>query len=167
MVTRCPHCREELLGAVNRCWKCGQSIDDTVAGSAAVVIPDDPDQPLDAVVMNAGSSAQGMACPQRVRQHTGTSQQIDARRAGQMAMGGTVASLVLGVFAVFISLVWPPAALIGVLGLGMGLWGLYSPRRGWALVGMLLCCLAVGIGTVGAARHISSRLQPTAAGSTP
>ena len=71
-----------------------------------------------------------------------------------MAMGGTVASLVLGVFAAILSAIWPPAALIAVLGLIMGIWGLSSPRRNWALVGMLLCCLAIGLGSFGVAKGI-------------
>jgi hypothetical protein len=79
---------------------------------------------------------------------------IDARRVGIMAMGGTVASLVLGVFAAILAGIWPPAALIAVLGLIMGIWGLSSPRRNWALVGMLLCCLAIGVGTFGVAKSI-------------
>jgi hypothetical protein len=39
------------------------------------------------------------------------------------------------------------AAIVGLVGLLMGLWGIYSPRRGWALVGMLLCALSMGWGT--------------------
>jgi hypothetical protein len=81
-----------------------------------------------------------------------TAEIIEARRSGQMAMGGTVASIVLGVLAAGFSLLWPPAAIIAVLGLCMGIWGLYSPRRSWALVGMLICCLAIGIGMYGGAR---------------
>ena len=26
MAVHCSHCREELMGAVNRCWRCGQPI---------------------------------------------------------------------------------------------------------------------------------------------
>jgi hypothetical protein len=71
-----------------------------------------------------------------------------------MAMGGTVASIVLGLFAACFALIWPPAAIIAVLGLVMGIWGLYSPRRNWALVGMLICCLAIGIGMYGGVRAL-------------
>jgi hypothetical protein len=41
----------------------------------------------------------------------------------------------------------------------MGIWGLSSPRRNLALVGMLICCLAIGIGAVGVARNISTYLK--------
>ena len=76
-----------------------------------------------------------------------------------MAMGGTVTSLVLGLCAVVLALFWPPAAIIAVLGLAMGIWGLSSPRRNLALVGMLICCLAIGIGAYGVARGISVAIQ--------
>src|SRR5205823_9574328 len=88
------------------------------------------------------------------RRALSTAEMIEARRAGIMAMGGTVASLVLGLFAAVLAAIWPPAAIIAVLGLVMGIWGLSSPRRNWALVGMLLCCLAIGLGTFGMARRI-------------
>ncbi len=74
-------------------------------------------------------------------------------------MGGTVTSLVLGIFAATLAIFWPPVALVAVLGLAMGLWGLSSPRRNLALVGMLLCCLAIGIGAYGIARNISIAMQ--------
>jgi hypothetical protein len=76
-----------------------------------------------------------------------------------MAMGGTVASLVLGVFAALLGMLWPPAALIAILGLAMGIWGLSSPRRNLALVGMLICCLAIGIGAFGGARALYIQVQ--------
>lgn len=88
-----------------------------------------------------------------------TGELIDARRAQMMAMGGTVTSLFLGIFAAILALFWPPAALVAVLGLGMGIWGLSSSRRNLALVGMLLCCLAIGIGAYGMARNISIAMQ--------
>ena len=88
-----------------------------------------------------------------------TAELIDARRSGIMAMGGTVTSLLLGISATVLAFVWPPAAIIAIVGLGMGLWGLSSPRRNLALVGMLLCCLAIGIGTFGMARRISIEMQ--------
>jgi hypothetical protein len=93
-----------------------------------------------------------------------TAAAVDARRHGIMAMGGTVTSLALGLFAVFLSLLWAPAAIIAVLGLIMGVWGLYSPRRNLALIGMLLCCLAIGIGAYGGAQWLVIRIksqQPT------
>jgi hypothetical protein len=126
-----------------------------------------PGQPLEAIIVDelavpAGSpfgpggpttlpSATPRISSSRV---ASTAELIEARRAGLMAMGGTVTSLVLGVFSAILAAFWPPAAIVAVLGLIMGIWGLSSPRRNLALVGMLLCCLAIGFGTFGMARRI-------------
>jgi hypothetical protein len=60
--------------------------------------------------------------------------------------GGAVAAMVLGIFGVIIAPFRFEGAIVGTLGLVMGIWGLYSPRRGWALFGLILCCLAIGLG---------------------
>src|SRR5690349_689714 len=176
MAVRCSKCGEELLGAVNRCWKCGQTfalhpeMDGTPPvrtepapasgqkGSGVFVGPGPPIQqsviptktpdPLTVAASSAPVVPPTVTTwtprPLPPRRAT-TAEMIEARRAGQMAMGGTVASIVLGILAAGFSVLWPPAAIIAVLGLCMGIWGLYSPRRNWALIGMLICCLAIGI----------------------
>jgi hypothetical protein len=168
MPVRCSKCGEELLGAVNRCWKCGQALalhPETdgrppvrAQGSAsqqtplaATVLDNDQTQ-----VVAALPAAPAKAATYRQPQ---TSEIVDARRASMMAMGGTVASIVLGIFAALLALLWPPAAIIAVLGLVMGIWGLRSPRRNLALVGMLLCCLAIGLGAFGGARALYVHVQ--------
>ena len=176
MSVRCSKCGEELLGAVNRCWKCGQTFAQRpeIDGRPPVRAEAAPagKQPLDAIVVDesAAGSSSGLRSPAAAvtpaavprtipsRRPT-TADLIDARRAGMMAMGGTVASLVLGVFAALLAIAWPPAAIIAVLGLVMGIWGLHSPRRNLALVGMLLCCLAIGLGTYGLARNVYIYVQ--------
>jgi hypothetical protein len=154
VAVHCSKCGEELLGAVNRCWRCGQTYaisPNTPASSPGT----SNEQPLGAVVVeNPGTELTYKAA----RRQT-TAELIDARKAGMMAMGGTVTSLVLGLLATLLALVWPPAAIIAIIGLGMGIWGLSSPRRNLALVGMLLCCLAIGIGTFGIARQVSIAIQ--------
>ena len=176
MAVRCSKCGEVLLGAVNRCWKCGQTfalrpeIDGRppVRSEASIA----SEQPLEAIVVEPAAdkpatvAASGspalpasplpvpVATPRFIQPRRATTAElIDARRSGMMAMGGTVASLVLGVFAAALAVFWPPAAMIAVLGLVMGIWGLYSPRRNWALLGMLMCCLAIGFGAYGVARN--------------
>jgi hypothetical protein len=84
---------------------------------------------------------------------------VDARRHSLMAMGGTVASLVLGVFALIIAPFRFEAAVIAVIGLFMGIWGLYSPRRGLALAALLLCCLGIAIGTYTGMRALYFRIK--------
>jgi hypothetical protein len=130
------------------------------------VVVADATQVLEARVLEPGEPAPAPLpappmplAPATLPQRPPTSELVDRRRAAMMAMGGTVASLVLGVFAAVLGLVWPPAALIAVLGLAMGIWGLSSPRRNLALIGMLICCLAVGIGAFGGVRALYLKVQ--------
>lgn len=175
MTVRCSKCGEELLGAVNRCWKCGQmfALRPEIDGRPPVRSPAAPAQePIPAIIVDsavpgaaaalpvepspAGGHVISVPAPRVVlpRRNT-TAEMIEAHRLRMMAMGGTVASIVMGVFAALLATVWPPVAIVAVLGLLMGIWGLYSPRRNWALVGMLLCCLAIGIGTYGGVRRLN------------
>ena len=169
MPVHCSKCGEELLGAVNRCWKCGQTfaLPPEMNGRppVQVAVAVTSSQPLEAIIVDelavpAGSpfrpiASLPIASPRMAQSRlSSTAELIEARRAGLMAMGGTVTSLVLGLFSAILSAFWPPAAIVAVLGLIMGIWGLSSPRRNWALVGMLLCCLAIGFGTFGMARRI-------------
>jgi len=153
---------------VNRCWKCGQKfalhpeIDGRPPVRAASMAGGG--QPVEAIVVEQGalppSGVVPVAAPRWVQPgRPSTGDVIDARRASMMAMGGTVTSIVLGVFAAVFAIIWPPAAAIAVLGLAMGVWGLSSQRRNWALVGMLLCCLAIGIGTYGLMRSAYIYMQ--------
>ncbi|HEX5106099.1 MAG TPA: hypothetical protein VFV87_19905, partial [Pirellulaceae bacterium] len=168
---------EELLGAVNRCWKCGQVFvrRPEADGLPPVRMERAPAaaEPLEAIVLDdgpAGGEATGSATttavaaspveppvaprvaplvqyvPKPIAPPVSTAQVVEARRKGMMAMGGTIAAILLGVFALILSFFRAEAAVIALLGLCMGIWGLYSPRRSWALVGVLLCCLAIGLG---------------------
>jgi hypothetical protein len=130
--------------------------------TAAPPISEAGDQPVDVEIAKIAareSARSNDGAGQRPAPRLTTAEVIDARRAGMMAMGGTVTSLVLGIFSAVFAVFWPPAAVVAVLGLAMGLWGLSSPRRNLALVGMLLCCLAIGIGAYGFARSISIAMQ--------
>jgi len=84
---------------------------------------------------------------------------VDSIRNSNMAMGGTVGAVVLGGFALALSPFRFEAALIAALGLAMGIWGLSSPRRNWALAAMLLCCLAIGVGAYTGVRQLYFYLQ--------
>jgi hypothetical protein len=174
MSARCAKCGEELLGAVNRCWKCGQTfaLRPEMDGRPPVrspLPPTDPSQPLDAVVLDdaAATAASPPATVPSTAAHPSavaaygtkqraisTADRIDAQRKSQMAMGGTVGSFVLALFALAVALFRFEAALIALLGLVMGIWGLYSPRRNVALVAMLLCCLAIGLGSYTGVRQL-------------
>jgi len=177
MAVRCSKCGEELLGAVNRCWKCGQmfALRPEIDGRppvraeptapaelpiAAIVAEHDQGQPAAAVAAPARPSVVPVSRPPYVQPRKATTAElIDARRSGMMAMGGTVASLVLGVLSIGLAALWAPAGVIAILGLVMGIWGLYSPRRNLALTGMLLCCLGIGVAAYRTANYVYIQVQ--------
>jgi hypothetical protein len=179
MAVHCAKCGEELMGAVNRCWKCGQVFArrPEMDGLPPVRMERPPaaGEPLEAIVLDdtpagdggeharaapvavAAPPAAGFPLPPPVAPTVqfipkpivappSTSQMIEARRHSLMAMGGTVGAIAVGIFALILALFRFEAAIVGLIGLGLGLWGLHSPKRNWALVGLLLCCLAIGLG---------------------
>jgi hypothetical protein len=60
--------------------------------------------------------------------------------------GGAVAALVLGAMSLIFSFFTWLAIFTALIGLVMGIWGLYSTRRGSAIIGVLLCCVALAFG---------------------
>jgi hypothetical protein len=183
MTVRCTKCGEELLGAVNCCWKCGQAfalrpeidgrppvrpagpptaepaleaeviedatVDQLAAATPVAVAAQVQPMPMTAVPAHPPVAARVIAPPK-----VSTADFINAQRASLTAMGGTAAAFVLGVFALGIGLFGFWGAPIALLGLVMGIWGLYSPRRGWALAAMLVCCLAIGLSSYTGARQL-------------
>ena len=201
MAVRCAHCGEELLGAVNRCWKCGKQFiaRPTVEGLPPVRLEAQGAQaePLEAIVLDdlpvenrlsagaATASAASTAMPAVATTSTPPPRQdspsavgppprltpsrpalpnsfkpspslnrLPPPRPNLAALGGAVASLIVGVFGVVLAPFRYEAAIIGLIGLLMGVWGVYSPRRGVALLGMFLCCLAIALGTYTGIRSV-------------
>jgi len=62
------------------------------------------------------------------------------------SVGGSIAALVLGILSLIASFYTAGAVITAIIGLFMGIWGLYSARRGPAILGILLCCTAIAIG---------------------
>jgi hypothetical protein len=206
MTVRCAHCGEELLGAVNRCWKCGQQFvaRPTIDGlppvrietpAAAAVVSTAGSEPLEARVLDDLPSAAltettvlvigdrppaatqeappAGALPTAIAVSESPPQSIFPPppnplstpspykppltfpamhryvppRPNIAALGGAYSALLLGIFALCLAPFRWEAAIVAFVGLLAGIWGIYSPRRGWALVGMLLCALAMGWGT--------------------
>ncbi|MBW3597765.1 MAG: hypothetical protein KY475_10880 [Planctomycetes bacterium] len=189
----CAHCGEELLGSVNRCWKCGRAF---VAEHNPDNLPPVRRRPIPlelvnrtreellapkaepaAVAVTAASGGEGQAAIEAVivggessesagastDQTTPTAASAPTRPATQSApyyttppqpaypvnagaTGGAIAALVLGVMSLLaIRFIAPGALLVAILGVAMGVWGLHSDRRGAALVGLVLCCLAMAL----------------------
>ncbi len=206
MKARCANCGEELLGAVNRCWRCGTEVATaTVEADLPPIrqIPPIRSAPVAAIGHgNAGADAAGEqqaenaaspgAEPTEPNSATGqppipsaanssavsdaeneiipvaelrdgpTSQAkrvaatfpaarrgaaktASVRSAYGANTGGAVASLCLGVLSFLFSYFTWMALIPAIVGLAMGIWGLYSMRRGLALAGVVLCCLALAI----------------------
>ena len=197
MARFCTNCGEELLGAVNRCWKCGDEVL-TRGGFAtptgpniplAEVVPDSPEstdeawgddqqavpptqeeadqseaevvlgdlqdkaivgdvvpgEPLE--VIEAETVAPSVVEPPQpdyaAKDHVA---EITRYPLHMAAGGGAVASLILGLIG-FGSAFWIPegGVLIGLLGIAMGAWGLYSQFRGWAAAGLTVCVLSFAL----------------------
>lgn len=198
MAVHCSHCGEELLGAVNRCWKCGKAFaaQPTAEGlppvrrvplTAAPETPESTEPLVQAELAGVASSGEQPASAtdavgRPVRSGTpfsaeSTPKAVSAaavplsplpadslRRAtpalpNTTAMGGTIGAIVLGLFALVLAPFRAEAALVAMIGMVMGLWGLYSPRRAWALVGLLICCLAIGIASYTGAKALNVLLN--------
>lgn len=187
----CPQCGEPLMGAVNRCWKCGidlraesrpgmppvsrNSFEPLVvaeladekpveAAAAPLVAPPVPDPTEPAVgaespllefgpsgsLLRRGSpfaAGSMLLPPQQSPEFSGASRRLPPTlQQAHAASGGAIAALVLGIFGICLAPIRFEGAIVGAIGLGMGIWGLYSQRRGWALAGMILCCLAIAVG---------------------
>lgn len=202
MAVRCSKCGEELLGPVNRCWKCGQKfatlpdaggvppvrsepapVPAATAASAQVVRAAHPlDTPIaaqhDAATgLRTGSpfaagavmtpiatvAATSVTAARPIRGRTPVPA-TDALIRDHVAVAGAIGSIVLGLFSLSVSWMYNPTAVIGgallaLLGLAMGMWGLYSRRRGWALFGMLVCVAAISLASYKGARLLYDARQ--------
>jgi hypothetical protein len=200
----CPHCGESLLGAANRCWKCGGRVQPPVSNARASQPSTTTSSASDVIVASVAeaatdSLAQDQATPvltlltrqeivlalatepprrgspfaaiAPLSQHgaretvygagpyDAQSAQLSQAIASQYqaplaanypqhtaAMGGVVASLILGILSLGLLFYSALAALIAVAGAIAGIWGLKSERRNLAILGILLCCLAMTLG---------------------
>jgi hypothetical protein len=180
MAVRCSRCGEELLGPVNRCWKCGQVFamlpDDgglppvrrdvpavaarVAAPAAEAVAPTGQDKsragegttavrtgsPFAAGAMMTAAAASDEAAGRR-QQRVGAPQ---VRIGDDVAVAGAISSILMGIIALSIAWISNPVSVVGaivlaMLGLALGVWGLFSRRRGWALFGMIVCVIAFSI----------------------
>ncbi len=207
MAVRCSKCGEELLGPVNRCWKCGQQFTaQAEAGGlppvryAPVNLPSDVVQaefadggvvtaavPGSEAAVSTSSSATTPTPPSTSAASPGTignsvrtgspfvkgatmqpvttpafprnplAPGLSRRIPGPpghdpLAVAGAITAILMGIFALGIAWIasWAAicaAVVIALIGFGMGIWGLYSKRRGWALFGILISVAAIGLAT--------------------
>jgi len=167
MAVQCAHCGEELLGSVNRCWRCGHSMI-AHAGPADVPpvrrapISEPLDAPVAALVMADAVISESMPGPKRKGSPFATMQSntaevqsspirllapVVSRRAANIAptVAGSI-SILMGIIALAVAYLFSPGALvIALAGIGFGIWGLYSHKRVPGSIGLVVCCLALSI----------------------
>ena len=207
MAVRCSKCGEELLGPVNRCWKCGQQFTaQSDAGGlppvryAPVELPSDvvmaelSGGPVTATVPGEataeansvppistppspgpggktvrtgspfvkGAMMQAVSTPAFPRNPLtpGVSPRVPGPPGHDpLAVAGAVIAILMGIFALGIAWIqtWvtiSAAVVIALIGFAMGIWGLYSKRRGWALFGIIISCAGLGLATYTGARLV-------------
>jgi hypothetical protein len=168
----CPFCQEELLGAANRCWKCGNQVRQPrpieeplvavvvnapqlaslTADEVAVATPKEPPRRGSPFAFEAPlteskfATAYDKSSPYR---NATTVRRPDAPLAAYYpqdtgaAVGSVTAALLLAFASLFILYFTLLGAITAMLGLGFAMRGLFSPRRALAVVALVICCLAL------------------------
>lgn len=153
---RCSRCGEAIIGCVNRCWRCGQTLP---AISICWPFPPvrrsemDSSQALLADVIEFSDAPlmtrAGMPlarCPSSGRL-SGLFADVGARVVGSSAsraLAAACASNVLGLLSILVSLEFPRiAAAIAGLGIAAGCIGLRARRPETAISGLALSCAAL------------------------
>ena len=189
MVDECSECGEELIGNVNRCWRCGSMIvskadstdsdpvidatctsDDVVP--VAYLVPDP--------IVESDDQASGGDSHKNVDRSSATDSTIAdvgesnvQVRTGSPFRGGhecadeplfdnvvmpqypdnvlrenfAVASVVVAVMSLIASIGTAWSLISSSVSLGLGILGIRSERRRTAIVGVVLSCIAVFVGT--------------------
>lgn len=164
----CARCGEELLGSVNRCWRCGQSLV-VRAGDADVppirrgpvsltvdepfvaelAVPDAADvrsEPavLKTVVRRGSPFARHDSARNAHRDRTATPPPAD--RSWDGARVAATLAVVLALFSLGAAYTFPMAGIfLAIASLGFGIWGLFSRRRLGAVLGIVLSCLGLAL----------------------
>jgi hypothetical protein len=175
MAVHCTKCGEELLGAVNRCWRCGRTFAPSKGAHDVPPVRRSPPPAALATAEVVGEEVSDTAEPiRRGSPFAESKQKVDSpssrgpdRPATAAAHGsplttrypthlasavGALLSFLLGLLSLFIAFAFPTGALItAAAGVGMGCWGLYSERRGLAIAGLLASCIALAVAGFNAA----------------
>ena len=153
MSIRCAQCGEELLGAVNRCWRCGQAIEVPADGGvppivrAPVPVRGPPSAaPLEAQLVDgppsaAASSVRGGS--PFARTQVGTWQHW-RRTVAKEWTAATLSAWAAVIIAVYGWVLLPFSSVIAftlaIVSLALGIFGLWGRHRPAAVVALLLCC---------------------------
>jgi hypothetical protein len=75
------------------------------------------------------------------------------------AVGGAIASVMLGAMSLLIGWFTAWALVTCIVGVAMGVWGVYSRKRATAMIGICLCCAALLLTGVAAAVRLYKQLN--------
>lgn len=145
MSVLCSHCGEELLGAVNVCWRCGKSPAPTTAIRPAADRPELPAGEVWAEVISSGQSDAGAHDTRSNSPAIGAAAKPAAYSGSTAAMGGAVGAVVLGGLSIIGAFISLGSLITAVLGLALGIWGLSCERRRVAVLGLTLCGIAIAV----------------------
>ncbi|MDG2384021.1 MAG: hypothetical protein P8N76_20280 [Pirellulaceae bacterium] len=153
MSVRCSKCGEQLLGSVNRCWQCGQTFTGNAQTSEVPPIRRQTvafaGQEVDDFDTAAGNRGTGD------RVQSPSYRPVKALYQQKIFRENcAITSVVVGVMTLIGSIFTSWVSLPGTVGIFLGTYGLQSPRRRMALVGISLCCLAL----MGSATRVLSGL---------
>lgn len=167
MPVTCANCGEELLGAVNRCWRCGQTALSAPGSGDAPPIRQAPAMiitaeavPLAMIVIDeTGAASEGTESPIATPAENAPPPTLPASTAPQqfglppprpavyeqrgLVDVAAVASIVLGALALLLGVFFSWSLLLGFVGLGAGLWGFRSRWRQMAVIGLLLSLMGI------------------------
>jgi hypothetical protein len=168
MAVQCAHCGEELLGSVNRCFRCGQTLvahagptdlppvrrppiaDPVDAPVAAILVSDQvDDESRNVPPMRTGSpfTSPSTTLPHTLQARFQNLASVPGPRASSLApnlAGGF--SIGLGVIACVISYAfWPGGVGIALAGIGFGLWSLASHKRLLGTSGLVLSVIGFAV----------------------
>ena len=147
MKRACENCGEELIGSVNRCWRCGAAVN----ADSLSKIPPVRRAPVD---LNGRMSVADAA---RVSQSLPYPLSIDLSERGRHRCA--VASVVCGAVACLTGIMSPWSILLGVVGIGLGVMGMQAKRRDLATMGLVLSVLAIFLGFAQIGSSIWTRYQ--------
>ena len=159
MAVLCGKCGEELLGAVNRCWRCGQvfgALPDE-GGLPPVRRPPTKQHAETPPIIEAEIAPRrathvpspAVRASLHVDQNPHGSYEIPSLREDAAA----VTALTLGLISLPTSLLTCWSAIPATIGLALGILGLRRARRRSALIGLLLCCTALSFCLLRAVVH--------------
>ena len=174
MAVLCSHCGEELMGAVNRCWKCGTPIQSHSGPLDVPPVRRSPivgplNAPLEATVLDEATATvvelRGTRRGSPFAKDAATLRAVGgkkpareesppvARPIASESVGSQFASIVaVGLAAV----AWGVSFRVPIAGVCLaffvvvlGIWGLFGTRRGVAIFALLLGCTALAWGAFG------------------